>query len=75
MTLFPRDPRVSSQKLYVAVFYNEFAQLLFLFSLKKYMLMVCTMNLAPVLGLLFVKRLYVDGFYNEFCTFARPIFY
>ena len=47
------DPRVSSQKLDVAVFSNK---------------------LGTVALPIFVKKLYVDGFYNEFGTCDRPTF-
>ena len=51
----PRKPRVNSQKLYVAVFYNILGTAaLPLFATKLYV-DGFTMNLAPVLGLLFTK--------------------
>ena len=70
----PGNPWVSSHKLDVAGFYNEFGTVAFLCSLKNYMSMFFALNLAPGLGF-YNEKLHVDDFYREFGTCARPTFY
>ena len=69
----PRDPRVSSQKLDVAVFYNELGAVSLPIFFK---MLYCFYNeFGTCARPTFYKKLDVGGFYNEFSTFARPIFY